>query len=954
MSDPLPVVLRYYAVEHRDKEKDDKPSKLFHDDDELAFENREPFVTVFIDTETTYDPRQSLKFGSCAVRVDHKLIAWYLFYDQRNITIQEWAWLMLHKLDFDEQDNKPYEYEVLEKQDFLEQIFFPLAQSSETRIIGFNLPFDLSRLALDVGGWKKLPKPDSKKSGEDLPPNRKRGRGFYFIFSQHSQFPKLRIKSLNSESAFIHWISGKGVKYRSSFLDLRTFTFVLTNASHSLQSAGELYGCAHAKMSQDYERDINEQYIKYNENDVWLTMELYDREMEEFRRYKSGANPTRLKSAPSHAKAIFRKMGLIPFREANPDFPPEMLGLIMNTYYGGKTVCYLRKRKAPVTVLDATSMYPTGYTRLNLHKFLIAGRITYMETTDEVINFLRWFNSLNLHDEDLWEKLGKDFWDNALLISVVLVKANEDILTVRSYYDKDELNISVSYLTSAEGKHGIPYTLLDVLASVALTHKVPEIEKAFTFYAGEPQQQLKPVELFDFVVDPRQNFIKTLVELRQKVKREMKQTKDEQRARYLKSVEQALKVLVNGGGYGIYAEEDVQEFERDVDVFGDGDHFVKRTRYERPAPLFNPLIATMQTAYARFILGISEAYVGEENVYYEDSDSLMLNPQVADKLQKWLQPINPYDDPNIPVMKKDEVKIGKEIIPLDNVLFYGISSKRYCLFREDEYGEIDILKYSSHGLGALMLPDDVIKNMWKAEVASPAMKHLYLERIPLGDPVVSKYTISTPHIYNALRKLNTTKDYNEAIKPFSFMIVGHSTYGGKEEKGDPVIPLFPYTDNISNLFSQAFVDRNSGQVISENTEKYAVPLAAIISQYFNHKESKLDGNEGRLYRKHIVEIARFGVGKESNYIDESKYFGIPKNAYADYISDEDVRNFIMTLDYHKLPAGLISDRGLRKMRSRIVCGKPILRNRKYSQLAEFYRSLMKDPQKLQQFVKQKV
>jgi len=39
--------------------------------------------------------------------------------------------------------------------------------------------------------------------------------------------------------------------------------------------------------------------------------------------------------------------------------------------------------------------------------------------------------------------------------------------------------------------------------------------------------------------------------------------------------------------------------------------------------------------------------------------------------------------------------------PLENVIFYGISAKGYCLFDINK-GKINIRKYSSHGLGHLL------------------------------------------------------------------------------------------------------------------------------------------------------------------------------------------------------------------------------------------------------------
>ncbi|MGC8585796.1 MAG: hypothetical protein ACP5L4_06785, partial [Thermoplasmata archaeon] len=53
---------------------------------------------------------------------------------------------------------------------------------------------------------------------------------------------------------------------------------------------------------------------------------------------------------------------------------------------------------------------------------------------------------------------------------------------------------------------------------------------------------------------------------------------------------------------------------------------------------------------------------------------------------------------------------------LENVMFYDISSKRYRLYKVDN-GEINILKYSTHGLGHLKEIDDkTTKRIWKSIV----------------------------------------------------------------------------------------------------------------------------------------------------------------------------------------------------------------------------------------------
>jgi hypothetical protein len=48
-----------------------------------------------------------------------------------------------------------------------------------------------------------------------------------------------------------------------------------------------------------------------------------------------------------------------------------------------------------------------------------------------------------------------------------------------------------------------------------------------------------------------------------------------------------------------------------------------------------------------------------------------------------------------------KIEEGDNKKPLNNVQFFGISAKRYCLYSMVN-GKIEILKYSTHGLGHLM------------------------------------------------------------------------------------------------------------------------------------------------------------------------------------------------------------------------------------------------------------
>jgi hypothetical protein len=69
--------------------------------------------------------------------------------------------------------------------------------------------------------------------------------------------------------------------------------------------------------------------------------------------------------------------------------------------------------------------------------------------------------------------------------------------------------------------------------------------------------------------------------------------------------------------------------------------------------------------------------------------------------------LNPYSL-NVEMFKIEKDDNDK---PLENVIFYGISAKGYCLFDINK-GKINIRKYSTHGLGHLLNING--EDVWKA------------------------------------------------------------------------------------------------------------------------------------------------------------------------------------------------------------------------------------------------
>lgn len=278
-------------------------------------------VLVF-DTETTNDQFQNLKFGSVQVYHYDKLKFQYIFYD--HITEKELAILQ----EYSKNHNIP----LITVAEFIDNIFHSLVYDLKTVCIGFNLPFDLSRLIFSFGDAR----------------GRNKG-GFSLKLSENPENPRVIIKHLDSKRAFISFSNafsrkrgnvrnkkGQSNKFRGHFLDLRTFTFALTNESHTLESACELFNTDIKKSIAEEHGKITPEYIDYNINDVNATYSLFCKTIEEFKKYNLSISPTKIYSPASLGKAYLKAMDIKSFQELNPTFPKEILGYVMQTYYGGK------------------------------------------------------------------------------------------------------------------------------------------------------------------------------------------------------------------------------------------------------------------------------------------------------------------------------------------------------------------------------------------------------------------------------------------------------------------------------------------------------------------------------------------------------------------------------------------------------------------------------------------
>ena len=137
---------------------------------------------------------------------------------------------------------------LLTRAEFVEEIFFPIGYDSQARIVGINLPFDISRIAISHGSAR----------------GKMRG-GFSFQLSPSTRRPRVQVKHLSSRAALIRFthpgeqLTPRGMRrrnvqvqpHRGFFVDIKTLAAALTSNSHSLASLGDFLGIQHRKLETE-------------------------------------------------------------------------------------------------------------------------------------------------------------------------------------------------------------------------------------------------------------------------------------------------------------------------------------------------------------------------------------------------------------------------------------------------------------------------------------------------------------------------------------------------------------------------------------------------------------------------------------------------------------------------------------------------------------------------------
>jgi hypothetical protein len=896
MSEIHDIYLRAHTVVPNKRKKNKRRSQR---------ESPWPDRVLVYDCETLTDPTLKLTFGAYRIckRVDGRYLCEEegLFYaddlppSQREI-LTKYVKAGGVYADIEVKSFTPkIRLQLRSRSEFVKSIFFK-AILDKSMIVGFNLPFDLARIAedwgeADDGGWTLI-------SSRWLNPKTN-------TWEPHPFKPRVTYKAINSKTALIHSTRARRSPKKKSktgkvklwppgrFLDVRTLLWALRNVSYSLKRACKELETEHQKKEHRPTGEITPAEIEYCLRDVKCTVEVLNAAKAEYDLHPIAKQPDRLYSPASVAKGYMDELKITHPSEKFKG-RDRAFGIAMQAYYGGRAECRIRKCEVPVVPVDFMSQYPTVNELLRNWDLLIADHITFEESTDEVRNFLEHITLEKCFDRDLW----RDFKFFAL------VKPKNDILPVRTLYNDVTQNIGVNYLRSHKP---IWYAGPDLISAIILSDgKVPHIEKAYRVVPHGKQKGPGTTNLRGMVkLDARHSLYKHVIE--QRAANESN-----------KALHYWLKILANSGSYGLFVELNPNGNPKhsEIRVFSGEERFRDcPSVLEAPGDWFAPPIAALITSGGRLLLGMLETAVRKAGTYlFCDTDSLaivaserggrltipgangqrVLSWDEVDDVVKRFESLNPYNQEIAPIrgsilkVHKRNWNKNKERRQLYG---FSVAGKRYALYEKKD-GDIEIVEPKAHGLGYFYPPKDS-PDGWEKDHEVPKWIFELWDYIVCGAlgmrrkkrswfelPVMMKVTLSTPH--HALQNLGKC----DLTRPHNFMMMPKIAPFGYPPGINPADPHFTlitrFTDvreewikleciNIHDCESPTY--RLKFDYTDDGISVSPVNFYQLAESYQNHPEAKSLGPDGKscefdtcglLKRAHIVAGEHIPIGKESD------------------------------------------------------------------------------------------
>jgi hypothetical protein len=520
----------------------------------------------------------------------------------------------------------------------------------------------------------------------------------------------------------------------------------------------------------------------------------------------------------------------------------------------------------------------------------------------------------------------------------VKVIPNGDLLPSRAKYSSasNDWQVAVNYLhPSDNAPSGLWFSLPDVVASVLLTGRIPQIVDAFILVPVGKLSGLRPVMLGgEVAVNPRtQDLFRTVIERRKSLAKKKDMSRED-----VDRLDKSLKVTASATSYGIFAEMNRQESEKRIKVWCHGldpePYECSVIHPEHHGEFCFPPLAALITGAARLMLALLEHAVSELGGTYamEDTDSMAivatehggivpckggkfrtkkgeegiqaLTWKVVDQLVAKFEVLNPYDRDviNGSTLKIEEDNFDPKTGKQRQLYCLAISAKRYALFLMPKNGEPALLRaeinnkkdrWSRHGLGHLLNPTDPEDSDrdWTCAVWNTIVRRalgLSVKKLEFANlPAIGRITVSSPALMKCLESLNAGKPYPEQIKPFNFLQTCHVAPFGHPEGVDPekFHLVTPYDPDPRNWLAKDWIDQYTGkryrvttmdQYGSRQTERVKT-YGDVVAEYEFHPESKCADTNGGPCDKQTVGLLQ----RRHIRIDQIKCIGKESNSLDD-------------------------------------------------------------------------
>ena len=546
-------------------------------------------------------------------------------------------------------------------------------------VVGHELHVLLSRLSLEVGaargvfkGGFSLTMCHHGRSGK-----LRRSCGFH---------PNIRIKTLGFGKHLIGLQRSKKVTYDNvHFVDVMTLGGALLGDYLALDDLCRVLNVS-IPQSRSAFRKVQQEAI--------AIFTCYAELLSLYQSYQLDRPVWNLYSGASVGKALFHQLGIRPFLEQHPSFPPKMISWSLAAQYGGRAEINVRREVVPVEYLDFDKQYPTVCSLMNLQELLNAERIDTVNTTEWVTELLNMGRRALLdwvHDKAHWP----------LLFCLVRISPSDHVLPVRMKFG--------DYLTTAMPKviHGsdeMIYCLADVIYATLHADHPPTVIEAYSFIPSKEHYQTKSIDLLGTgsMIDlEKDDLFMELIHLRDHHKYLYRKTGRE--SHHYQQL--AIKLSTNALASGVFMELNSEDFKQEMPVkWIDPDGVIHDSlvrHMENPGEYFAPF-GCFITAGGRLLLGIAEELYREHDIAIAscDTDGFMpimkAGSDIGEKVRQWFDALRP----GFLRLENENFKDGT----LKQLYFIGISTKRYALFRRGDDNRIDIAKISRHVLGNYILP----------------------------------------------------------------------------------------------------------------------------------------------------------------------------------------------------------------------------------------------------------